>query len=221
MNTGELIAVVKTQAGVDTTQLSDAVVVGWLNEGLRRLVANSGWLQSILEFGPTVAGQADYPLADNVLRVESLKVDDAPYTAVSTEDIWDLAVGDSRLSGAHGAYAPDYSSSGVPSVTLWPTPDTGGGSVQALCSVAPAALDVANLAGVPPLPEDFHAALTDYAIGLMFLRVEEDAGTAAVFFARFEGPDGKGGEVGRLRRRRVSRVGSGPTQARLSHYGGF
>ena len=221
MQTDELIAAVRDQGGFDSTSLatSQSVILGWLNERYRELVAESGFLRGTRELGPTVDGQAEYDLPDSIVRVVRLRVGSLrPFAPMMVDDLWLLQGGNASLeSGVDGAFAPSWSADGTEKVMIYPTPSSDpdeslgvGESIDAVCVVLPDALAAGQ--GAPQVPEDFHGAIVDGAISLGLLRDDGSASLAQPFEERFQAA------IVRLKRRATARVGKGPVQARVAGY---
>ena len=215
-----MVTAVKLQGGFDSSSsaTSDAVILSWLNARYSELSVESAYSQGTREFGPTVAGQADYVLPERVVRVKSLRVNGSrPWIPLKLEDIWDLEAGAAQFSmGGVGGFAENYaevdsSGQGFPRVTLWPVPDTAGQTIKALCILQPIPLDVSNNVA-PVLPDDFHEYVVEGAIAIGLRRDDEREDGAAPYEARFKEA------IQRLAARQRKRVGRGPIQARVSGY---
>lgn len=205
-----MVTAVKREGGFDATtaNIDDSTVLSWLNEAYRRLVGKARWRKSLRELGPTVVGQSQYTLADDVTDVAGLRVaGSAPWLRVSTSDLWEIQSGIRSYTGA-GVFAPDYQADGTPVVELWPSPATGGDSISAIASVLPAALTTSPDVS-PQVPVDFHQAIVDGAIGIGLHRIYERHDAAAPYDQRLDAA------VQELERRGNSRVGSGPARAKV------
>jgi hypothetical protein len=209
VNFATMTTAVVQQGGFDTdaSNTPTATVESWINEKYRELVARSLWRKILVDLGPTVANQAQYAIDADIVDIRALRLDSGRrWLRVSTEQLFDLQSDDAWLSRAEGAYAPNFEADGDAVVELWPVPDTAGQAINTLSAVYPADLTGAD---VPKVPVDFHEAIVSGAIGLGLLRIEENAAAAAPYDLLFEAA------VSRLTRRANSRVGSGPTQARV------
>lgn len=208
MTAAEIVARVRSQFDV-----SDAEALASLNDRYKRLVGESQWLLQQVNLGTTAIDQATYTLPDNVADLRYVYVQDAEgpseYSRVGDADILGLKTGRLRTSGSGGVFAPAYSSSGGSQVELYPAPDAAGSTVYGLGAVVPADL---ALADTPAVPVDFHPALVDGVIADLYARVDERLDLAQVHETRFVS------EIERLRRRKNSRVGSGPQQIQVKGY---
>jgi hypothetical protein len=215
-------AIAAVQAQFDSTAAvsDDAAVRSWINECVQEAVGEAKWLKKSLALGPTVADQSEYALptdgsvdatATEVVDIVALNVNGSkPWLRVSTQEMWELQAGASRLSWAAGAYAPNFQTDTDPVVELYPAPETAGYAIEALAAVLP--LDIVSGtsgATVLPLPDDLAGRIAvDGAIGLGLTRLQEQVDPAP-FLARFA--QGKA----ELKRRANTRIGSGPTRVRF------
>jgi hypothetical protein len=206
----EMVTAVKREGGFDTqgANIDDATILSWLNEAYRRLVGESKWRKATRELGPTVAGEGQYALGDDVTDVAALQVaGSGPWLRVSQTDLWEITVGTRSFSGA-GVFAPDYQADGTAVVELYPPPSTAGLPISALAAVLPSALTTSPDTS-PAVPADLHQSIVDGAIGIGLHRIYERHDAAAPYDARLDGA------VQKLERRGNSRVGSGPARAKI------
>lgn len=207
----EISSGVASEGGFD---VASAMIDGWVNEVYRKAVAKAQWLMRSLELGPTVAGTATYALPAGVVDLAGLFLPDAAtgrqltYKRTSTEGLWAVKSGESRLAGSGGVFAPAFDSASVAQVELYPAPATSGLSITALAAMVPSPLASGE---TPAIPEDMHGDLKDGAIALGLLRIDERPDASALFQQRFDVM------VAELRKRKNSRVGSG--SARMKVYG--
>ena len=215
-----MVTAVQQQGGFDpgSSATSPAVILSWLNARYFELMAESAYSQGIREFGPTVAGQAEYLLPESVIRVKSLRVDGSrPWIPLKLEDVWDLEAGAAQFTlGAVGGFSEsfaevDSSGQGFCRVTLFPVPEESGLTIKALCILRPIPLDVSNNVA-PVLPDDFHEYVVEGAIAMGLRRDDEREDGAAPYEARFKEA------IQRLAARQRKRVGRGPIQARVAGY---
>lgn len=213
MTFAELIAAVRSEGGFDTstTGTGETEVKRWLNQAYRRMVAHSRYRKAEQQLATTVVDQAEYALSDDAVELLKLKVGDAPYRPVGQGQLWDLKVGDLRLGhGVRGVFCHDYSSAAVKQVEIYPAPSVAGTAITGLVALYPTAL--VNPGDLPIVPEDFHEALVDGAIGIGMRRTEEDHAQAQPYDDRLMA------EAEKLRLQLNTRVGSGPTQMRVAGY---
>jgi hypothetical protein len=209
----ELVSGVLEQGGFD---VSTAVAGGWVNEVHAKAVAESEWQQQSLPLGVTAIGVAQYAIPDAVVDIVGITLNDgsgvgqpSDWQRVSATELWDVQAGRRSLVGSGGVFAPAFSAVGEKRVELYPVPITAGVAIMALAAMAPAPMS----SGMSPvIPSDMHGDLMDGAIALGLLRMDERADSAASFDARFREM------VGKLRRRKNSRVGSRVSRIRVAGY---
>jgi hypothetical protein len=214
------IALVQAQFDSTAAESGDSQVRGWINACLQEAVGEARWLKKTLSLGPTVADQSQYVIPGDgtadaspteVVDIVGLRVDSSkPWKRVGTQDLWELQAGAAFLRGAAGAFAPNFQSDTDPVVELYPTPTVAGLAIDALAAVLPSDIVDATLGTlVLPVPDDLaNKICVDGPIGLGITRIQEVTDPTP-FLARYE--DGKA----QLKKRANSRVGSGPTQARV------
>ena len=203
---GEIVDAALREGGIDATPAQGLV---WANDRYRRLVAGSKWRKLFRDIGPTVAGQSRYAIADDVVDVLSVRVaSSAPYRLISIEELWELQSSASVRITSRGLFAPAFDDdTNAEAVELYPAPDAAGESITALLAVLPPALAADD---TPQIPEDYH--LTGIKAGVVadgLKLIDEQHSEASVWEQEFQD------SIERLRRRRNSRVGRGPTAIRL------
>jgi hypothetical protein len=201
----EIVAAVVAEGGFDTTssQTPAATVLSWVNAKYRQMVADSKWRKAVISLGPTVAGQSQYAVPDNVVDLRTIRVNGSrTWALASIEGLWGLQASDLALSSdAVGAFASSDTAAGGQVIELYPAPDTSGYAIDGMAALLPTDL---ALTDTPIVPADLHQALVDGAIGMGMGRVFERHDAEAVYEQRFQ--DG----VQKLMRRTKSRIGSGP-----------
>lgn len=208
----EAITAVTVEGGFDTTSTatSDATIRGWIHECVQDAVGRAKWRKSRVELGPTVAGQAQYPVPASVVGLRALRVGtSAPWSRVSTDELWEIEGGVRRLrAGTPGVFAPEFELDADAVISLYPVPTEGGLSILALAAVtAPAITAVTDPATDLGLPEDLvRPIVVEGPVGIGLERVMERPDLAAPHTARFESA------VQELSRRANSRIGRGPVR---------
>lgn len=204
----ELIAKCSAEGGFDTSSAntSQLTILGWLNELYLEACAESGWPRVPRPLTPTVVGGTQYALTDDIVDVRMVRVGTSmPYVRMSTEELWEAQAGIRFVTPAgRGAFAPNFETDGDPVIEVWPA--SGGATLEALCSITPTPL---GLADTPKIPADYHGALADGMIGLGLHRVYERHDAAAPYDSKFTVMKKKLGGRGK------SRIGSGPIQAKI------
>lgn len=192
----------RLQAQFDTTQ---ATVVAVVNERHERMVADSLWRAVEKSLGNTVSGTSRYALPDDVVDLRGLKVGTLVYDVVGQQDLWSLqdSARDAALEGPGGVFAQAFSDTGVAYVELYPVPETSGEAITGLQALEPAAMAYGT-AVAPIVPSDLRPYLMHGARADLFLEIDERPDLADAHEARYQ--EG----VLKLKRRRLSRIGSGP-----------
>jgi hypothetical protein len=148
MTVAEMIAAVKLVVDEE-----DAVIRGWVLDRIRRMVANAKWRRLERNLGPTVAGDATYTVADDVVDVLNLWVGGHNYAPVTQDEMVELEGARAWIRGARGAWAPLYGTDASQGIKLWPTPSTAGDAITAIVAVLPPTTADGS---APPIPEDLH-----------------------------------------------------------------
>lgn len=170
-----------------------------INEGMRELAVRSEWTKTTRNLGNTVAGTAAYAIPADVYRILHVAVDNVPVASGDEQMVQSVIDGDLYLR-ARAVYYTSFDSSGVEKLYLYPTPDTDGLTINALCVYRPA--DLATN-GIPPLPAEFHRNIVHYA-AFNLLTAPEDADRRDFYQTQYE----MGCE--RLRQLRLARQNRGP-----------
>lgn len=186
----------------------DAVIRGWLLDRIRRIIARSKWLKTSRELGPTVAGDADYAVLEDVVDVVNLWIGGNRYARVSLDEMVELQQGRTWVRGARGAWSPQYGTDASKGFTIWPTPETGGDPIDSVVAILPP--DTADSAE-PPFPEDLHHHIWRGAIA-DGLGVGDEDPQAAKWESEY-----REGEV-ELAARAKARLTPGPGRIRVPTY---
>lgn len=172
-----------------------------LNEGLKRFAARSEWMKAEVSLGPTVADQEQYALPVNVVKLRGLAVAGTAYTAVDVLTLWQYKV-TGLPHGVLGAYAERFNDDGkIKTISLFPIPDTAGTEISGLAVITPDDLSGEDKL---PFPPEFNRGPLDYAKGIAYETVDENAEAGAYYIGR---ADERADE---LRLEAQSRTGSGP-----------
>lgn len=205
MDAATLISNIISQSGTDASR---ATVLSLLNESYGTQLTRSRWLKEVTSLGNTVAGTSDYTVPDGVVEILGLRVGAYEFDPVSIEEMWSLSSQTGSWNGRDGVFAPNYSSTGGTTVTLYPTPTVNGTAITVLSPMIGG--DLTDSGGsVPVTPSDTHGSLIDGTTALVLLRVDERPDLAQSFQARFDSATEE------LRRRKNGRVG-GPIQAKIA-----
>jgi hypothetical protein len=175
------------------------------NRAIRWVARRAQSIQAEVAIGTTVADQEEYTLPANVVDLRRIRVGEvADWTRQSLETLWDLKDVDSgvTLSGRGGGiFAPRYADDGATqSISIYPAPDEAGLAIVGYAAIEPAA-DLEEGDTVPFADEE---PVLNRATGILYREVDENPEMAAYYTDLAE----TGAEE--LRRKTISRVGSGP-----------
>ena len=119
----DVITRVKTQFGDNSgAQLTDPVIIRWINDGQQEIVNNNPILKDT-KYTNVVAGQAEYTFPeDRVQYIEAVFIDGRPIKNLSPQSFRDFILADDPSTEATAKY-PDvwYERAGV--ITFYPTPN--------------------------------------------------------------------------------------------------
>lgn len=175
-----------------------------LQQGVERFASRSEWIKSERDFGPTVAGQEEYELASEIVKVKGLAVAGTPYVAVDVLTIWQYKI-HGLPRRVDGAYAERFNDDGkIRALGLLPIPDVDGMSIEGLAVLLPNQLEEADEL---PFPADYRRGPLEYAKGIAYEELDENPEAGAVYLERARGL------ADELRELSHSRTGSGPAQA--------
>jgi hypothetical protein len=202
----QMIDAVLTEHGFD---VSEPTVKAWLNERYATMVVRARWRLLEVTLGTTVASQPDYALDDLIQELAYVYVgtNGDPYIKAGALEMRQLRAGTAIVSDdAAGAFSDAFSSTGAGLLRLFPIPTTAGLAITGLAAEPPT--DLVADSDVPIVPADFHKPIVDGTIAIGLERDAERLQEATYFTGSFEG------SIERLRKRRLGRIGGGPTQIR-------
>lgn len=214
MTFDDATARVRTQGGFDTStsNISTTDVQGWIQDRYKQAVADARYRLVELAVGNTVANQQNYALDTSVVEVLGLKIAGVPYKAAGTREVWDLDIGNLRLSVPRfgGVFTQEYESDGTVDLAIYPTPDDSGDAITALCAVEP---DDWSSGTVSIIPTDLQEAIHVFgpiATGLAL--IDERLDSATYFENAYSAA------VQKLGARRKGRINAGPVQIGVFGY---
>lgn len=152
---------------VSLFDVSQTRAVDVANERLQRMCAAAENIKALrTNLGPTVANQASYALAVDIVQVYRVRVAYTSGTVTfagsgSLDDIWDLEDGNARVEDGTNFYViePDADGTGTTgNLRLYPTPTVSGAAISAIVAVIPAALTYGSATALP-IPLDVHEHL--------------------------------------------------------------
>lgn len=208
--TGRVAAMVDVVLNEGSFDVTEARILKWLNEAHRKLISRSTVLRKRLEVGPSVAGQANYELPDEVVQIREVLVGGRAY---GTGRHSDISVGSYLLiDGTGGVTAQDSTPGGAAQIALIPAPPEDGLSVQvyAVCRADDLVVGDDTTIGSP---EEFDEDLIAGAIATGLAREAMRPDLAVPFRQQHEGACT---ELLKQTRRRYR--GPGPTQIRVEGY---
>lgn len=154
MNFDDLVA--RLTSNYDVSQ-AQAVAFG--NERLARMVAESEFLMVTKSLGTTVAGQANYALATDLVDLSAVKIAHSDgtvslYYGTSLDLLWRQDAGDGCTTG----FALDFQADADVDLRLEPAPETAGETITGLYAQQPTVLAYGSTS-VLPVPVDVHTHL--------------------------------------------------------------
>lgn len=211
----EALDAVRSEAGFDITEARAKQVI---DQRVQEAVARAKWAMEEVTVSSTVADQRLYTLPSDVVDAERIWVVSASdsgiteYDRKSPRDLMGLRSGRLRRTGTGGFFAPNFSSTGVAQVELYPAPENTGDTIYAYAAVQ--AADISDWTQeVTVVPVQFHERiLVDGPVASLLARIDERVAEADRFEGRFEDA------VIKLERHKNSRLGSGPQRAAVVGY---
>lgn len=218
MLVSEAIALIQSQGGFDPAQAqtSDTLMRSWLSTAVQEAVAEAKWLKQRRNLGLTVVGTSEYVIDSDIVQLKTLRVGmSRPWAWSSLDDIWEAEAEPNAVvltRGAPGAFCLTYEEEeaqdveNVPKLLkLWPTPDTAGLKIEAVCAVSHKPIVAGTSSSyVLQVPDDLVQAIAvDGAVAIGIQRVHERADLAAPYTARYVNAKAE------LKRRANSLIGGG------------
>lgn len=162
--TGSRVAVdVKDKFGdTGSVQITDAMILRWINNGIRAIVAQTPFLRLTAQAN-VLAGQSVYSLAapfgnPRIAQFDSIAYNGAPLKSVPFPE-WQRLITGGTSPEAEGV--PEFYTYYGDSVTIWPAPvDTVANGLTLYYAAYPA--DLADIADPLTVPDRFYNALLDY-----------------------------------------------------------
>lgn len=149
---------------VSLFDVSQARAVDVANERMQRMAAGAKSIRALrTNLGPTVANQATYALATDIVQVYKVRVAYASGTVTfegteSLDAIWDLQDGNATGTGNWFVVQSDADASeATDNLLLYPTP-TEAAVMSGLVAVIPAAMTYVSASALP-IPLDCHSHL--------------------------------------------------------------
>jgi hypothetical protein len=204
----EIVDEVRAAAGIDVDNAATRIS-RWLNNLIREMAAASGWVRAFVELGPTVEGQAAYPIPSNVVKIRELRVGEGlPLEQEGVRTAWDLQ-GGALEAGTRDVFSVSFDGTGVRQFRLEETPQTSDDPITGYCELYPAAISADES---PVFPDEFHDALVEGCIAIGLSRGDEQNADAQ--YHRDIYAEAKE----RLRRLANSQLSSGSARAKVAGY---
>lgn len=176
----------KDEIGFD---VSDTVLLGWLNAKHRRMVARSKCKRGkVAVSGGTVVDQAGYTVPPEIIEIQSVFIDDAEFTRTSRRSIPAVLAATAVFVGPGGVVAQDATSASVEQLVLYPTPTEAALTIEVFGPVRAKELQVTGVVGTtntPDVPAEFFEALVHGAAAVGMKRDEERTADAREYEAEF------------------------------------
>lgn len=214
----DLVTAVISEGGFDPGDVSGSppsspTVLRWLTNRHYKMVSRSKCYRKTVDIGPTVAGQRDYALGEDVVEIYEVLVGGIPYGRGRHVELAQGARGFLLLDDPDaGLMTAEESATGAREIALFPTPGTSGVSITVRAAWLPGELSVSDDATLR-IPPDFRDALIAGGIATGLRRIEQRADLAAPFESEYS-------DACEELRRQVSRRyrGTGPAQIRVQGY---
>lgn len=179
----DVITRVKTQFGDNSgAQITDAVIIRWINDGQQEIVNNNPILKDV-KLTNVVAGQAEYSFpADKVQYIEAIYVNGRPIRNLSPQGFREYILADDPDREAKSEI-PDiwYERAGI--ITFYPTPEksfTDGLKLEYVKMPA----DVALTTDVLSIPDRYLNQIVNYCM-VQALEYDENYAAAQAKNAQF------------------------------------
>lgn len=203
MTGAAVITAILDQGGFD---VSRTTALSWAQNRLDRANRRAEWKKKTVSLGNTVADQAEYSIPSEVLVLKDVYIGTRPYVRVGPDRL--AALKHAEYSADY-VYAPDWTTGAVEQIEFYPVPSTSGDAITGVAVVSADTL-ADSATEITAIPVEFHEeVLVDGSIATGLARLDERVGEADRFEARWEDA------VERLRRLKVSRIGSGPSQFKV------
>lgn len=168
---------------------SGAQALRWLTIRQRLMCRRSKWWRKSLSVGPTVEGEATYPVPGEVVEILMVEVDGKVYGHLRHQDPSEGALGWIWLGGTGGIAGREDTGAGEQQLRIFPTPLAGGPlepgkpiSVYAVCR-PPDLSETDNTTLV--IPGEYMDALVAGAIATGMVRTEDRPDLAASYEQTF------------------------------------
>lgn len=145
---------------LNSLQFTDSMLLDWINDGIRECAISNKLLQKRATT-TSIAGQGDYNLPSDILRLHSVKFNGSKLRVLTLEE-FDSYTGAST-TGITGTPTACYVWAG--SLTLYPAPDTGNLDLVIDYIYSPEVIEIGSVdTELTALPVMYHARLVDYCL---------------------------------------------------------
>ena len=188
----DLLGQLRDEVGFDVSG-GDATLLGWLNGAHRLMVARSKcYRRRTVIVGGTVANQADYDLPSDVLEIHEVDVAGVRFGRASRGEVVDAGNSQALFVSqfGEGVIAQGAANAGEETLTIYPTPDTGGLEIALFGPVRAPELTVSGVGGAgatnsPVVPAEFFAPLVHKAAATGLKRTESRQNEASGYDQEF------------------------------------
>ena len=192
--TGEIYSLTGTRLSTDVkdkfgdtgnVQITDAMILRWINNGVRSIVAQNPFLKMTAQTN-LIAGQNVYSLGESfttarVMQWDSITVQGRPLQFLPWAEFQKIIAG---TPAAEAEGRPTIASDFGGTLTLWPVPnETIANGLVLYFSAYPA--EMADIAATLPLPDRFYNALLDY-VHAQALELDDNFEAAQAKYAQHE-----------------------------------
>ena len=158
MKVSDIITRVRNIAGdTNVLQFTDAMLVDWINDGVRECAIDNNLLQKRAS-QTVISGTSTVTMPTDILKMHSVLVNGSQVPLLTLEE-FKIRVDDSNDSTG----VPTLTYSWANTLNLWPEPDT---NVEVTLDYIydPAEVTTDDLDVTPALPVGYHARLVDYCL---------------------------------------------------------
>jgi hypothetical protein len=157
-----------TIGDLDAIQVSNDMLINWMNDGIRECAVGNNLLQKRASQS-TVVGTVDYEMPTDILKLYSVYVDNEKLQVMTLQEFEELNHGYGNTSVGATSGRPVYAFRWANKITLFPKPD----AVYPLVInyiYTPTLLTTGGLGTEVPLPVGYHSRIVTYCLAQVALQ---------------------------------------------------